>query len=178
MDTEQDPRPKKPAKKPRKKRTTKQKAAEMAIEQRREQTTKLRVAGWTVREIAGHLKVGLATVQRDLDAVLARTRSTADGFVEQQKAISLERLDTAMKGIWPSVVTGDFDAVDRLVRIEQRRAKTLGFDAPTKQELSGPDGDPIPIDARSQLLERLAGLVAGAASATGAGSDPQKPDGG
>jgi len=34
-------------------------------------------------------------------------------------------------------------AVDRLLKIQERRAKLLGLDAPKKTELSGPDGEPL-----------------------------------
>ena len=36
-------------------------------------------------------------------------------------------------------------AIDRLLKIQERRARLLGLDAPKKMELGGPDGGPIPI---------------------------------
>lgn len=127
-------RPKKPKK--RRKRSPKQQAAELQIEMRRAKSAKLKLAGWNMRDIAAHLKCSVGTVHSDIAAVFERTRDTADGFLERAKAISLARLDVATKGIWPSVEAGDLDAVDRLVRLESRRAKLEGLDAAVKSEVN------------------------------------------
>ncbi len=126
-------------KKKRKKRSSKQVAAGLQIELRREKAAKLKLAGWTVRDIAAHLKCSVGTAQSDIAAVFDRTRDTADGAIERAKAMSLARLDVATKGIWPSIEGGDLDAIDRLVKIEARRAKLEGTDAPveTKVDLQG-----------------------------------------
>lgn len=39
------------------------------------------------------------------------------------------------------------------VRIEEREAKLLGLDAPTKSEVSGSQGGPITIEALRQAME-------------------------
>jgi hypothetical protein len=127
-------RAKKKTKKVRRKRSPKQQAAELQIELRREKAAKLKLAGWSMRDIGAHLKCSVGTVHSDIAAVFDRVRDVADGAVERAKAISLARLDVATRGIWPSVESGDLDAVDRLVKIESRRAKLEGTDAPAKQE--------------------------------------------
>jgi hypothetical protein len=157
------------------KHTTKKSAKRLVIAKRREQAAKLHVAGWSVREIAGHLKCSIGTVSTDLGAVLVETNESAVAAIARQKAMSLARLERAVKGIWPSVENGDLDAVRELVRIEARRAKVVGFDAADKLEMSGPREEPIKVDARSALLERLAGLIAGAAAGGGPSQDPSKP---
>lgn len=159
----------------RKKRTTKQSAKQLAIAKRREQATKLRVAGWTEREIAGHLKCSVGTVHSDLDAVLIDTQQSAVSSMARHKAVSLARLERATKGLWSGIENGDLDAVRELVRIEARRAKVVGFDAADKLEMSGPREEPIKIDARNALLERLAGLVASTAAGAGTSEDTGKP---
>lgn len=124
-----------PAKKKRK-RSSKQVAAGLAIVQRREKVAKFKLAGWTVRDIAGHLKCSVGTVQSDIDAAYAAAEDNAEAYIKREKAISLARLEVANKGIWPGVEAGDLDAVDRLVKLESRRAKTIGFDAPEKRDLN------------------------------------------
>lgn len=128
-----------PAKKKRKKRSSKQQAAELAVEGRREKAAKLKLAGWSMRDIAAHLRCSLGTVHSDIAAVFERTRDKADGALERAKAISLARLDVATRGIWDGVEAGDLEAVDRLVKIEARRAKLEGTDAPveSKVEMQG-----------------------------------------
>jgi hypothetical protein len=142
-------------KKRKRKRTPKVAAAELAIERRREQTTKLRLAGWSIRDIAGHLKCSVGTIHSDLSEVLLRTQDTTDDAVKKDRALSVARLDKATKGIWPQVESGEVDAVDRLVKLEARRAKLLGLDAPTRQELSGPGGGAIPVEAQTSLARKL-----------------------
>lgn len=168
---------------------------EVAIEDRRSKAWLLRVKGKTVRQIATELGVSVGTAHSDLAAVMERTRSESDDRAETHRALSLARLDRALDTIEealraqvpakdpenPDSASADHDmrlkAIAGLLKLEERRAKLLGLDAPTKQEVSGPEGAPIPVDARSSLLDRLAGLVAGENAPGPAGSDPAKPDG-
>ncbi len=173
----------KKAKKKAKKRTPKTAAAELAIEKRRVRATKLRLAGWSMRDIAAHLKCSVGTVHGDLTEVLARTTETADQTTNRERAVTLARLDVATKGLWPGVEAGDHDAIDRLVKVEQRRAKMLGFDSPARHEHSGPGGDPIPVTAVESLgtkldglRKRLTGGTAGDELAGGAAEVPSKPE--
>lgn len=143
----------------RKKRSPKQASQDLLIEQRREKVAKLRTAAWSIRDIAAHLKVSIGTVHSDIAAVFERTMDKADGAIERARAVSLERLDVATKGIWPEVESGDVDAIDRLVKVEARRSKLLGLDAPTKQELTGANGGPIDVSvAKASLAEKLNAL--------------------
>lgn len=130
-----EPKPAKAAKKKRRKRSSKQVATGLAIAQRREKVAMLKLAGWTVRDISGHLKCSVGTVQTDIDAAYAAAEGNAEAYIKREKAISLARLEVANKGIWPLIETGDLDAIDRLVKLEARRAKTIGFDAAEKQEI-------------------------------------------
>lgn len=161
------------ANKPKRKRTAKRVASQLAIEKRRESVTQLKLAAWTVRDIAGHLKCSVGTVQSDIDAVFARTQESADDNIRRERALSLARLEVATKGIWPAVVNGNLDAVDRIVRIEKRRGETIGFDAPVRSELSGPDGNPIEVSTHSSLERKLNELgIRLAAGATQPGGTP------
>lgn len=131
MAAEQAPK----VKKKRRKRSPKQQAAELQVEKRREKAAKLKLAGWNMRDIAAHLKCSVGTVHSDIAAVFERTRDAADGAIDRSRSISLARLDVATKGIWPSVESGDLDAVDRLVKLEGRRAKLEGTDVPARSQI-------------------------------------------
>lgn len=57
-------------------------------------------------------------------------------------------------------------AIDRAVRIMDRRARLLGLDAPTRKEISGPDGKPIQTEdvttgAKTTLREKLIAFMKG-----------------
>ena len=141
-------------------RTPKGKAKELELETRREKVLECKLRGWSVRQIAAHLGIDKSAVQRDLTEVLERTIANADEYANQERECSLARIDGAIKALAPRIERGESDAIHCLVRLEDRRAKLLGLDAPAKQELSGPGGAPVSIDARTDILQRLAGLAA------------------
>jgi transposase len=161
----------------RRKRSPKQCAAELAIEKRREQATKLRLEGWSIREIGKRLRCSPTTVHEDIAAVLERTRDAAGDAIEKQKRLSLARIDRAVRAIWGKVEAGELEAVRELIRIEARRAKIEGFDAADKLEMSGPAGGAIPVDmsVRGSLavkLQELRKRLGGGAEPDGAGREP------
>jgi len=47
-------------------------------------------------------------------------------------ALELERLDVMLLALWRRVQNGDERAIDRALKIEERRAKLLGLDAPIR----------------------------------------------
>lgn len=145
----------KPAAERRKKIGAKQKAKELEIEVRRAKVAKLKLGGISLRQIAQELGCSLGTVHSDLEAVLARTVDTADEHIRMERDVSLGRCEVALRAIWPRICRGDVEAINAFVRLDQRRAKLLGLDAPTKQELSGPDGGPIPVAAQTSLEQKL-----------------------
>lgn len=146
------------------------------VQQRQEQAMALRVQGWALREIAAHLGISLTQAHLDIEAVLEESRKHAFEDGARHLAVSLERLDKAIRGIMPKVEEGDARACEVLARLEERRSKFLGLDAATKHEHSGPEGAPIAIDARDALLEKLTGFVAAAASAGAAATADPEPD--
>lgn len=148
----------KPAAERRKKIGAKQKAKELEIEVRRAKVAKLKLGGISLRQIAQELGCSLGTVHSDLEAVLARTVDTADEHIRMERDVSLGRCEVALRAIWPRICRGDVEAINAFVRLDQRRAKLLGLDAPTKQELSGPDGGPIPVAAQTSLEQKLESL--------------------
>jgi hypothetical protein len=56
---------------------------------------------------------------------------------EELRTMEVARLDQMLLGLWPKAIKGDTWAVDRVLKIMERRAALLGLDAPVKRELSG-----------------------------------------
>ncbi|KKW13332.1 MAG: hypothetical protein UY48_C0002G0023 [Candidatus Gottesmanbacteria bacterium GW2011_GWB1_49_7] len=71
-----------------------------------------------------------------------------------------DRLDVLQAAIWEQAVEqGDLFAVDRLLRLMQRRAALNGLDQPTKTQVTGANGDPLTVALTApDLLEELRGL--------------------
>ncbi len=130
----------------------------IAAHARQLRALELRLAGVTYEQIAEQL--GYAGRSGAFKAVNTALKETLREPAEELRTLSAERLDRATLAIWRAVSAGDLQAIDRLLRIEARRARLLGLDAPSRQELSGPDGGPIEIaalaaEAREHLAARL-----------------------
>jgi AraC-like DNA-binding protein len=86
----------------------------------------LRKAGETLQQIADQL--GYANPS----AVYAAIRRTLDQIVvpavEEYRKMELERLDALQLAVWPAARRGDYQAIDRVLKIMERRARLLGLD--------------------------------------------------
>lgn len=105
---------------------------EDTIEQRRSIVADLLVNGWTAPKIAKHIGVHHETIYRDIAAVREQwaknqTRSYAE-WVQGE----LEALDHMEAKIAHRIDTGDVQAVQVRLRIQERRAKYLALDQPTR----------------------------------------------
>jgi len=161
----------------RKKLSPKQHAKALKLEQRRAEAIRLKLAGHGYRAIAATLGINVHTAYDDVQAVLDETRKQARNDAEQERRLQLERIDLMVEKL-----TGLLDDREKAARaaevirgLEERRAKLLGLDSPSKFEHAGPEGGPITLDARDALFERIAGLVAGTAAGGAAGEDPREP---
>ena len=117
----------------------------LAAAERQRQALELRKAGVGFEAIAERL--GYAGPSGAYQAVMAALKKTLQEPADELKKLELERLDAAQLAIYNSVKQGNLGAVDRLLRVMERRARLLGLDGPERKELSGPDGEPVRIQA-------------------------------
>jgi len=135
-------------------------ADDTAIELRQGDALKLRVKGHTFKEIAQKLSISVGQAHADVQAALSDVREDVARDAATERKLQLKRLDKAMvvaDGILESKSNGldvgdDIDsaeiaeelsrleeiklkAIDRIVKLEERRAKLLGLDAPEKREI-------------------------------------------
>ena len=111
--------------------------------ERTRQATALKKAGKTYVEIMAALGISKGAAVKAVQRGLAEIKEETSRDAEELRAIESARLDTAQAAIWAQVLKGDLGAVDRFVRLSQRRAALLGLDAPTKSELTGANGGPL-----------------------------------
>jgi predicted DNA-binding protein (UPF0251 family) len=113
---------------------------------------RLRSQGLTYRQIASRLGVNESTayrrVQRALEAIPFEE-------VSEYRQLEQVRLDALQQAIWDKAMSGDLRAIDRVLAILQRRAKLLGLDAPTRNQVELSDFTAEDIAAEVQRLERL-----------------------
>lgn len=92
----------------------------------------LRRAGYEYSQIAE--QTGYANASGARKAV---QRALKRGFVEPAedlRTLEADRLDLAHRAVWTSALRGDLKAIDRVVKISDRRSKLLGLDAPTRHD--------------------------------------------
>lgn len=77
------------------------------------------------------------SVSRDLTRGLESAAKWEALNREEYVQIEVASLNAAQAAIWPKVLRGDSVAVERYVKLSERRAKMLGLDAPTQTEVSG-----------------------------------------
>jgi hypothetical protein len=100
-----------------------------------ERALALRRAGGTYRAISDALNLsGPGRAWKLVDRAL---RDFIEEPAESVRALALARLDDMLLAIWPLARKGHLGAVDRVLKIEERRAKLLGLDAPVKSEVGG-----------------------------------------
>lgn len=124
-------------------KSSKQKAV---IAERRQHALSLRKSGASYRAIAAHIakledeatgellypKYSEGAAYTDVKACLDEINAKTALDTEEYRALELERLDTAQLAIAQKVKAGDVFAIDRWLRISERRAALLGLDAPVR----------------------------------------------
>lgn len=92
----------------------------------------LRLTGMSYRAIAEALGVSdhSTIAQRVQIALKEIIREPAENVLKME----LERLDKMLLGMWKKAAAGDLQALDRALKIQDRRARYLGLDAPTKTQ--------------------------------------------
>lgn len=115
----------------------------------------MRRAGYTYEAIAEELGLTKAgawkLVQRELKEL------TKEPARDLQK-LELDRLDAMLLGIWDKASSGNLLAIDRALKIQERRARLLGLDAPDRQVITELDTKATPAEAK-RIMRELAGNV-------------------
>ena len=90
------------------------------------QALELRKAGVSYRHIAQQL--GYSGVSGAHSAVARALKQVIQEPGAQVLQLEVERLDALLLALWPNAKRGDYGAIDRVLKIMERRAKLLGLD--------------------------------------------------
>ena len=112
-------------------------AEDTQIIERRAQALALRRSGATYRMIGRQLGVSVEVAYADVQAELMALRTSTMEDAEVVRDLELRRLDDYMLALAPKAQRGDIQAITACLRVQERRAKYLGLDAATKQEIIG-----------------------------------------
>ncbi len=102
----------------------------MRAKERRQKVLDMRLLGASLRRIADKIGVSHETVRNDLQKALEELSETERAKAEHLRGLELQRLDVALNAIGSKVLEGDLGAIDRWLKISERRARLLGLDAP------------------------------------------------
>lgn len=105
--------------------------------ERRIKALTLYKAGMTTRQIGEQLGVSNVSAWKYIKIGLEELSKEQNEIAEHVRDLELRRLDDMLRAIWPKVIGGDLRAIDRVLAIQDRRAKYLGLNAAEKQEHSG-----------------------------------------
>ena len=99
----------------------------------------LRVAGHNIREIAAELGVSMATAHRRIEDEITDRQWIPPDKVQAWRELELDRLDKLHRATLAAAAGADrgttLAAVDRMLRISERRSKLLGLDTPVEVKL-------------------------------------------
>lgn len=125
----------------------------------------LRKQGLSQTAIAERVGVTQGAVSRSLKAYLAKLAAETMEDAEEVRSLELERLDAILIPMLQAATSGEETAVDRVIKIMDRRAKLLGLDAPTKAHVTADVNvqadysklDPLELEALIELEKKALG---------------------
>ena len=115
-------------------RTSKRSVSSQAKKQK---ALSLRLEGRNYRDIAAGVGCSLSQAHRYVSAALDEIQDKNREIAEDVKVLELERLDALFKTAFAAVQDGDVRAIDQALKCMDRRARLLGLDAATRQEITG-----------------------------------------
>jgi hypothetical protein len=99
--------------------------------ERTAQAIELRKSGATFARIGDHFGI---SAQSAHEMVMKGLKATLAEPAAEHRALAVQRLDHMLNAIWTAATNGDLQAQAGVLRLEERRAKLLGLDAPKQIE--------------------------------------------
>ena len=91
--------------------------------------------GWSFREIGGHLGVSTQAAHGLVHSELMEQARMRKVVAKRAFELDLQRLDDLLKVLYPRALKGDDGAVDRVIRVIERRARMFGYDKGSEKEI-------------------------------------------
>jgi hypothetical protein len=110
----------------------------------------LRRMGRGYVDIASTIGISKSQAHRLVKQGLADARAQVEANANELKVEEISRLDAMLGGLWAGARSGNVAAVDRVLKIMERRAKLLGLDAPVRTAIQGGGDDAPPVSTVSE----------------------------
>lgn len=115
-------------------------ARKIEAQERRRKAVELRRAGASYAHIAATLDMAPSSVHKTVCKALAQLKDDIADQATLLQAQEADRLDHLQVKLWARAAGGDLAAIDRVLRLMERRARLLGLDAPQRIAPTTPDG--------------------------------------
>jgi len=119
-------------------RSTKAKAAET-----RKKALELRTLGLSYRQIGEQLGVSKTVAYKHVLKAIETLENESREDARVNRRLDLERLDWIIREAMKQSLKGDLQAMDRIMKAIDRRARIYGFNAPQKVAHTTPDGTEV-----------------------------------
>jgi hypothetical protein len=100
----------------------------------------LRKAALPLSKIAEQVGISKGHASKVVKRALAEFHVNASLDAGDLIALAIARLDGLLLVLWPKATAGNFGAIDRVLKVEERRCRLLGLEAPTKIAPTDPSG--------------------------------------
>lgn len=100
----------------------------IATAARQHRVWQMRSAGMTMPAIAQAEQISVTHVHRIVNRALQELRRETKQEAEEYRVVYLENLRALRLRLWPKALSGDYAAIDRVLRIDDRIAHLLGLD--------------------------------------------------
>lgn len=129
----------------------------------------LRMRGKSFQAIADELGCPKPRAWRAVMRAVREHAKVTEAYAGEYLEIEIGRLDKLLDGLWDAATAGSVQAVEAVLKVEARRAKLLGLDAPNRIALGGDDkAPPVKLDLSKlsdtelETFENLMRRVSGA----------------
>ncbi|WP_409264506.1 helix-turn-helix domain-containing protein [Pseudomonas sp. KCJK9000] len=139
----------------------------LAMERKRKAFA-LRKGGASYTEIADALGISVSTAHGYVTELLKQLSEGTKEDAEVVKQLELMRLDQMWMAIEGQIRKGHLQAIDKGLKVMDRRAKYLGLDSPIKAAITDPDGEPGALSIVGAGLASLLKAAENTAKAMGA----------
>jgi DNA-binding CsgD family transcriptional regulator len=118
----------------------------------------LRKKGWTYARIGDSLDITCMGAYNAVMRALKKLNEKISEEAEQVRTLELQRLDRMFEKMYDKAINSkDQGAVDRCLRIMDRRAKLLGLDAPERKDITSKGEQIKPVELVEVIIRESDG---------------------
>lgn len=120
---------------------------------------RLRKMGYDARRISDELDIPMDRVSNIIKSALQKLTKDMRGQAEEIRSLEMTRLDDLQSAIWSDCMEGKLTAIDRVLKIMERRSKLVGLDAPERLDVKADLKLEQMKDAKDRLMSKILDMV-------------------